>query len=82
MNSHAVRDTTTCDICQGMASKKTSILQGKKHFHGKCFIAQWGIDALLALPTIDKDCLTLGDIGVKAMRALLDSRSDAEAERG
>lgn len=77
MSSHAVRDLTVCDICHGIASKKTSILQGKKHFHGKCFIAQWGIDALLALPTMDKECLTLGDIGAKAMRALLDSQPDA-----
>jgi hypothetical protein len=73
MSSHSVRDMTVCDICQGMARKSTSILQGNKHFHGRCFIAQWGIDALLKLPTIDKECLTLSDIGSKAMRALIDA---------
>lgn len=74
-DSHSVRDLTVCDICQKIARKSTSILRGEKHFHGRCFIFQWGIEALLLLPTNDKECLTLGDIGPKAMRALIESAS-------
>ena len=42
--------------------------------HGRCYIAAFGLRALLALPLEDRDKLTLGDIGVVAMKAVLAKR--------
>jgi hypothetical protein len=42
--------------------------------HGRCYIARFGLDALLSLPSSQTDELTLGDIGPEAMRALLEKR--------
>lgn len=52
----------------------------QKAFPRKVLYRPVGIEALLALPTIDKECLTLGDIGATAMRALVDDALQADGE--
>jgi hypothetical protein len=44
---------------------------GKVYWHGRCVLSEAGIEGLMKLQKNELDKLTLGDIGVEAMRAIL-----------
>lgn len=69
--AHDVRRLTIC-ACKGVGDRRRMIFDPEGWFHGRCFIARFGLDALLKLPEETQRRLTLGDIGGPAMRALLD----------
>jgi hypothetical protein len=73
--AHDVRKLAQCDICHGILDIHHSVLKGagrkKVFFHGRCFIAQWGMDKFLQLDEPTLNSLTMGDIGVEAMTALV-----------
>lgn len=72
MTAHDVRHLRVCGHC-GRLGDKREMVDGI--FHGQCFIDLHGLPALLRLPAEQLDNLTLGDIGVEAMKAILDKRN-------
>lgn len=75
MTARDVRYLTICTACRKFADRRHSV--GSKadgYMHGRCYIKKHGAKALLALPKAVTDHLCLGDIGVHAMRMLLNRR--------
>lgn len=50
------------------------IRHGKVSVHGRCYVAEFGRQSLFDLPPSETDKLSLGDLGVDLMRALLKHR--------
>lgn len=75
MNCHDVRQLRVCAGCAQLGDAREMIRQprgkGCRHYHGRCFIGSHGMQQLLALPKEQTDKLTLNDIGVAAMRAVM-----------
>ncbi len=72
--AHDVRKLGVCK-CGGILSKDMAVDLDGEWFHGRCFVAEFGIKSLLALPRSKQDRLTLGDIGVEPMQRLIAKRS-------
>lgn len=70
--AHDVRHLRPCYACGGIGDHRKMVSNTGNVYHGRCFEARFGIDALLDLPQVETGKLTIGDIGVKSMKALVD----------
>jgi hypothetical protein len=75
--AHDVRKLRGCQHCQQIGDVRFMLTIAGKLVHGGCALELVGVDGLLALPIKDQDRLTLGEIGSKAMRAIVASRESA-----
>ena len=74
--AHDVRRLACCEYCGGSGDTKNMIeLQRRGWVHGRCYVAEYGIGNLLHQPMSVLEKLTLGDIGVDAMKAILEMRN-------
>lgn len=82
---HDIRRMVSCCHCNGIGDKAAMLLYapapastdarvGFDYLHGRCFIRLRGMSAFLELRIDQTDKLTLDDIGVTAMRALMEKR--------
>ena len=69
--AHDVRHLVCCVRCRQVADARHTVLHDGRHFHGRCFVARFGLPALKALGPAAWAGLTLGDIGAAAFRHLL-----------
>lgn len=72
--AHDVRHLRICAHCKGLGDRREMVTLfpvDKDWHHGRCYIAIHGLHWFLRLPTGILANVTLGDIGVEAMRALL-----------
>lgn len=75
VTAHDVRHLRPCAFCPDLGDKRRMVrATAKEYAHGKCLIAAGGLQRLLDLPQPERDKLTLEDIGVDAMRAILAKR--------
>lgn len=65
---HDVRHLTVCTRCKELGDKRDMI----DRVHGRCFIQEHGLAALLKLSKSVLSELRLDDIGPDAMKAILD----------
>lgn len=79
--AHDVRTLRGCAHCGGLGHAYQMIegtpfadTKGTPWFHGRCFAAKFGDDAILKLGKRDRDKLTLGDLGVRLMRSLVERK--------
>lgn len=72
--AHDVRFITKCDACPDLGDGRRMILA---RYHGRCFIKRFGLEDFLDLPDEETSKVSLGDIGTKAMKALVDLRRAA-----
>lgn len=76
--SKDVRNLRVCCRCgqlgDGRHMVRVSGHRPQGEAHGRCFVAAFGLRALIALPLGEREKLTLGDIGVVAMKAVLSKR--------
>lgn len=72
--AHDVRHLAACTHCGDLGDDRVMVapLLSKSLYHGRCYVARFGLTGLLNLPKVQANKLTLGDIGPKAARALLD----------
>lgn len=74
--AHDVRRLRTCPGCGGIGHSDAMVFawpHGKDadaYYHGRCFVAEFGFDALAGMPEENKK-LSLGDLGVDLMRRLV-----------
>jgi len=45
-------------------------------WHGRCFVKKFGLELLIEMPRSETIKLTLGDLGLRLMAALLDRMSE------
>lgn len=74
--AHDVRTLRPCPVCGGLGNSYHMVDLDNEWFHGRCFVARFGGSALKALPISKQDRLTLGDLGVRLMKALLKAREN------
>lgn len=74
-SAHDVRTLRGCKVCKGLGNTDSMIDLDAEWFHGRCFVARFGGKALSALPKSKTNRLTLGDLGVRLMKALCNYRS-------
>lgn len=72
-SSHDVRFLRPCLHCHDLGDRRHMLQTGKHYWHGRCYIKQNGLQALLDQGLEHTGHLTLNDIGDEAMRALLES---------
>lgn len=76
--AHDVRSLRLCEYCQGLGHNHSMIctMRGRTapHWHGRCYIKEFGMAPFLALPHAQTDKMTLGDIEGEAIHALLSTR--------
>lgn len=70
--AHDVRKLERC-ACSGLGLSPTMIRIGAKWWHGRCAIAEHGIEKIAAMGPQAYSGLTLNDIGVDAMRRLVNN---------
>lgn len=73
--AHDVRTLRGCTVCSNLGNSDRMIDVDDEWYHGRCFVMRFGCKALLALPKAKTDRLTLGDLGVRLMKALLNHRT-------
>ena len=78
MKSHDVRHLKICPACHSIGHAREMVCYGLDHYHGRCFEADFGLDALLALPAAQRAKLTLGDVGNETMAILVDLAEEEE----
>lgn len=73
---HDVRRLAYCHYCEGCGDKENMVpmQQSYQYAHGRCYVAMQGIGGLLEQPMRILERLTLGDIGVSAMKAIMARR--------
>jgi len=71
VSAHDVRHLKLCPHCRDIGDDRLMVKRDGKDWHGRCFSAAFGLDALLGLSDEQKRRLTLGDIGPDAMAKLL-----------
>jgi len=66
-------------IASGLGDKREMIRVQlpERLFHGRCYVKAFGIKGVLSLPNDQQDKLTMADLGVKGMRAVLAQRTEA-----
>lgn len=73
--AHDVRTLRVCVQCEGIGNSNSMLHVENIWIHGRCFIKWRGLEAFVALPRSQTDKMRLDDIGVRAMRGLLQNRS-------
>jgi hypothetical protein len=75
--AHSVRTLRTCDYCDGIGNNhsmlQVEIAHEKVWMHGRCFIRSLGMLNFLKLPRRETRKMRLDDIGVRAMKTLVNS---------
>lgn len=71
MTAHDVRHLTICPRCRHLGDKRTMVHVGEELVHGACVVPA----EIMSLPLNEQDKLTLSDIGLDMMRALLEDRT-------
>ncbi len=74
--AHDVRHIVVCAHCRRLADNRHCVRRGSSPYHGRCFIRHFGMRALIAVPSLERAGLQLGDIGLLAARALLEADED------
>jgi hypothetical protein len=71
--AHEVRHLVTCAYakCRALGDKRNMIAVKNSHYHGRCYIRRFSYLAFLQLPRAELAKLTLGDVGVTVMRAII-----------
>jgi hypothetical protein len=70
---HDIRKWRGCVLCKKLGDKNQMLQSSKETFwHGRCFAKQFGTDRLLELPREQLEKLSLGDLGLRLMRAVVD----------
>lgn len=72
--AHDVRTLRVCAVCSNLGNSHSMVDLDSEWYHGRCFVKRHGGKALGALPKSKTDRLTLGDLGVRLMRALINGR--------
>ena len=74
-NCHDVRYLLICYHCRELLDTRHSIMRidhgNRRYWHGRCFLSKFGARKFFALPDVDLNTLTLGDIGVEVMKKLV-----------
>ena len=73
--AHDVRTLRPCVVCQEIGNSYRMIDHGASWYHGRCFVSALGMKALFTLPRAKRERLTLGDLGVRLMQSLLNSKA-------
>ena len=73
MSAHDVRHLTVCAYCNHLGDKREMLSDPRGYLHGSCFLAEYGIEELKKKPPEQLGRLTLADIGVEAMKAILET---------
>ncbi len=76
--AHDVRHLVVCAHCRDLTDDRHCLHLFGKPYHGRCFLKQFGMRALLATPARERAGLQLGDIGLLAARALIEADEAAE----
>lgn len=78
MKSHDVRNLRFCAGCKDLGDKlkMVQLHLPERLFHGKCYLLTFGIKGALSLPSDQQDKLTLDDLGIDGMRAILAAREE------
>jgi len=79
MKAHDVRHLKLCPSCSSIGDEREMAFDGSDFYHGRCFEADFGLDALIALPRKQRDHLTLGDVGNETMTILIDTAEEEDA---
>ena len=74
MSCHDVRHLVLCAGCRKLHDRRYMAKIGKVYWHGRCVIADIGMEGLLNLPIEQLHKLTLGDIGVESMKAIVNGK--------
>jgi hypothetical protein len=72
MKAHDVRHLCQCAACNALGDDRDMIQADGKNWCGGCAVVNFGIDGICALPRTQRRKFRLGDIGPKAMKALVD----------
>ena len=70
--AHDVRFLRVCVHCKDLGDSRHMLRTGKHYWHGRCYIKQNGLQALIDQGLEFTGHLTLNDIGTDAMQALLE----------
>jgi len=71
MMAHDIYETKICGRCNYPALRDAMVETVEGHYHGRCFIRSYGLDALLALPAEELNKLTISDVGVPVIRQIM-----------
>lgn len=74
--AHDVRHLGKCFGCDDLGDKRRMIYGD---WHGRCYIKTYGLSDFLLLEDDETNKLSLGDIGMDAMKGLIDSRAKAKS---
>lgn len=81
--AHDVRRLRACARCGEIGDSDLMAFgypYDNDYFHGRCFVAEHGFEALLQLPGVARK-LTLGDLGLDLMRQLIEADGQSIARR-
>jgi hypothetical protein len=73
--AHDVRTLRSCVVCEQIGNSDRMIDHGAGWYHGRCFVSALGMKAISGLSRAKQDRLTLGDLGMRLMQALINSRT-------
>jgi len=69
---HDIRKWTACSVCGAIGHRDNMVQSSPDVFwHGRCFVKRFGIERLLEMPRKETTKLSLGDLGLDLMRALV-----------
>ena len=72
LKAHDVRHLTICPACGNIGDSRTMIqMQDNRLLHGKCAFEELGLDGITKLPESEVGKFRLDEIGVEAMRILV-----------
>jgi hypothetical protein len=79
MTAHAVRRLRPCSHCQGIGDDGLMIHGERGHdadlrFHTGCYVERYGFEAVVELPSAERDKFRMRDLTVPQMRKLLKLR--------
>lgn len=75
MKAHDVRHLTVCaGTCGDLLDRRKAILAGGNCWCGKCCFAVLGISGIKNLPRAERGKFTIGQVGPKAMMALMEAK--------
>lgn len=72
--AHDVRKLRCCPYCDRLGDTRHMVEAMGQLVHGGCAVQIIGVKGILAMPREEQNKLTLGEIGMKAMRALVAAR--------
>lgn len=83
MKAHDVRQLRPCaGACRSFGDRRNLVEVDGRHWHGRCYVENFGLDALLALPIEQTAGLTFDDVGAAVMSRLVSRLAAATTKRG